>query len=120
MILSELIDRPVHGGGAPVGSVIDARFLLDETSTDQPTPPARLYGLVVSPHKRSSFLGYERSSVRSPWPLASLLRRRQRGAFLVLWDDIAELATDRVVLRPGFRRWSPELDRSAAVPPELH
>ena len=116
MILSELMGSPVVDGGERVGTVADLRFVLDETVDNADPlrtamPAARLYGVVVSPRSPASFLGYERSGVTSPWPLAQLLRRRERGAFLVLWRDIAELSTDGVLLRPGAQRWS------AALPP---
>ncbi|WP_231750971.1 hypothetical protein [Mycobacterium sp. NAZ190054] len=69
----------------------------------------RLYGLVISPHTRSSYLGYERSGVNEPRVLATLLRWRHRGTHLVLWNDLARIDTDAVTLRPGFRRCSPAL-----------
>ena len=52
MILTDLLGSEVFGPRF-LGYVSDVRFVLDETSTDQPTPSARLYGLVVSPHARS-------------------------------------------------------------------
>ena len=117
MILSELIGSPVVEGGRRVGRVTDVRFVLDGPLPDakeavaQPVPDARVYGILVSPRPQGSFLGYERSGVTSPWPLAQLLRRRQRGSYLVFWDDIGELSSDGVVLRPAARRWSPALHR---------
>jgi hypothetical protein len=32
-----------------------------------------------------------------------------RGSFLVRWGDIERLDVDRIQLRPGFQRGSPEL-----------
>jgi len=118
MLLSDLLGAEVF---APrfIGFVSDVRFVLDPTSTDQPTPPARLYGLIVSPHARSSSLGYERSDVRSPWPVAKIVRWRHRGSFLVHWPDVLRLEDRRVQLRPGHVRHPPVLSRSAAVPPSL-
>jgi hypothetical protein len=117
MILSELIGSPVVQGGDRVGRVADLRFVLDtvpDSSGDRrvPMPEARLYGILVSPRAPDSFLGYERSGVTKPWPLAQLLRRRERGAFLVLWADVAQLSADGVLLRPHARRWSPALPGS--------
>lgn len=114
MILSELIGAPVVDGGKRVGRVADVRFVLDRVVDPADplrtaTPGARLYGVLVSPGSAGSFLGYERSGVTRPWPLAQLLRRRERDAFLVLWRDVGELSSDGVLLRPGARRWSPEL-----------
>jgi len=113
MILSELIGSPVVQGGERVGRVIDLRFLLeravDEKDDTAPMPDARLYGILVGRHSQASFLGYERSDVNRPWPLAQLLRWRERGAFLVAWADIEMLAPGGVLLRPGAQRWSPQL-----------
>ncbi len=119
MILGDLLGRPVLDAGQRIGLLTDLRFVLDEQSTDQPTPPARLYGLVVSPHTAGSFLGYERAGVTSPWPISSVLRWRERGSFLVLWPDVAELSADRIVVRPGFRRWSTRLSGTAVVVPDM-
>ena len=73
---------------------------------------ARLLGLVVSPHSVSSFLGYERTGLRQPWPLPAMLRWRHRGSFLVLWEDIAVIGAEAVRLREGFTAYAPELDGS--------
>jgi hypothetical protein len=116
MLLSDLLGAEVF---APrfVGFVSDVRFILDPTSTDQPTPTARLYGLVVSPHARSSSLGFERSGVRSPRMLANIVRWRHRGSFLVVWPDVLRLEERRVQLRLEYLRRPPDLSRAASVPP---
>lgn len=117
MILSELIGSSVVQGGERVGRVADLRFVLDaapDISGDSrvPMPEARLYGILVSPRCPGSFLGYERSGVTKPWPLAQLLRRRERGSFLVRWADVAQLSADGILLRPHTPRWSPALPGS--------
>jgi hypothetical protein len=89
-----------------LGFVSDVRFRLDTESTGQ---PAQLYGIIVSPHARSSSLGFERSGVRSPWPIAALVRWRHRGSFLARWGDIERIDVKRIQLREGFERGSPEL-----------
>jgi hypothetical protein len=89
-----------------VGFVTDLRFTLDTQAIGL---PARLYGIIVSPHARSSSLGFERSGVRSPWPIAALVHWRHRGSFLVHWADIERLDERRIQLRPGFERASSEL-----------
>ena len=105
MIITDLLGARVFGPDF-VGFVTDARFRLDTSSTGR---PARLYGIVVSPHARSSSLGYERSDVRSPWPIAALVRWRHRGSFLVRWEDIERLHVRRINLRPGFTKVSSQL-----------
>lgn len=118
MLLSDLLGSEVFGPRS-VGFVSDVRLLLDESSTDQPTPPAHVYGLIVSPHARSSSLGYERSGVRSPWPVAKLIGWRHRGSFLVLWPDVRRIEARRIDLRVDYTQRDPKLARSAAVPPHI-
>jgi hypothetical protein len=118
MIASDLLDVPVHDdAGTHLGWVVDLRFVLDG-SPGAFLAGARLHGLVVSPRTRTSFLGFERSSVRHPWPVAPLLRWLHRGTFLVHWPDVARVPApddgagrDRgaVVLRGGYTRYEPGL-----------
>ena len=89
-----------------LGFVTDVWFTLDTHSIGL---PARLYGVIVSPQARSSSLGFERSGVRSPWPIAALVHWRHRGSFLVRWADIERFDGRCIQLRPGFERASPEL-----------
>lgn len=111
MILSDLLGSEARGhDGRKAGLVADARFVLDG-----PVPGsgsiagARLLGLVIGPHRVASFLGYERRAVNRPWPLAGLLGRRDRDAFLVLWEDVESVAPGHVVLRAGYTRHDPSL-----------
>jgi hypothetical protein len=118
VIASDLLDVPVlDDAGAHLGWVVDLRFVLDGAPSTY-LAGARLHGLVVSPRTRTSFLGFERSDVRSPWPVAPLLRWLHRGAFLVHWPDVAAVpapvdATDpdsrAVTLRAGYTRYEPGL-----------
>ncbi len=105
MIITELLGARVYGPDF-LGFVSDVRFRLDTESTGQ---PAQLYGIIVSPHARSSSLGFERSGVRSPWPIAALVHWRHRGSFLARWGDIERIDVKRIQLRQGFERGSPEL-----------
>ena len=110
MILGDLLGMPVHDSdGVRLGRVADARFVVDG-APKQLMADARLLGLVVSPHSVSSFLGYERTGVTEPWPLARMLRWRHRGSFLVMWEDIAMVGEKSVRLREGFTAYSPALD----------
>lgn len=109
MILSDLLDAPVTDArGARIGYVIDARFVLDGPLDGLLAVP-RLHGLLVSPRTGTSFLGYERSGVRSPALLARWFAWRHRGTFLVHWADVASVEEGRVVLADGYQRWSPAL-----------
>ena len=111
MQLSELLGLPVRDADRQsVGTVTDVRF--DLRAAAEGKSELHLVGLVVSPHTRSSYLGYERSGVNEPRVLATLLRWRHRGTHLVLWNDVARIDTDAVTLRAGFRRCSPALPTS--------
>jgi hypothetical protein len=110
MILGDLLGTPVHdAAGLRLGRVADARFTINGPP-GQLLADARLLGLIVSPHSASSFLGYERTGLARPWPIAHLLRWRHRGSFLVLWADIDMIGTDTVRLREGFTAYNPALN----------
>jgi PRC-barrel domain len=107
--LSELLGLDVVDATAQrVGTVVDVRLTVDGDLDDNPDLPT-LFGLVISPRTRSSYLGYERSDAHRPAMLAALLRWRHRGTFLALWDDVARVDVESVFLRAGFRRYSPTL-----------
>lgn len=139
MNVGDLLDRPVVGpDGARLGVAVDVRLALEVrepedgqgTGSDQehedsehrdPDPPlsaaarrdavgsAVVVGLLVSPHAGGSFLGYERTGVRSPWPVAQLVLRRHRGTFLVRWEDVAAARDGEIRLAEGFARHDPGL-----------
>ncbi|HXF01737.1 MAG TPA: PRC-barrel domain containing protein [Arthrobacter sp.] len=106
MILSDLLRATVFDdAGARLGRVIDARFALDgQPEAEASLAQARLVGLLVSPHSRGSYLGYERRDLNAPWPIAKLEQWRHRGSFLVLWEDLHSIDDDGVHLRAGFTR----------------
>jgi hypothetical protein len=107
--LSELLGLDVCTADAQrIGTVVDVRLTVDGDLDDNPAQP-QLFGLLVSPRTRSSYLGYERSDARRPRALAALLRWRHRGTFLALWEDVARIDTDAVHLRPKFDRYSATL-----------
>lgn len=109
MRLSELLGlRVIDAGSHPVGTVVDIRLTVaGDPSQDPPTP--RLLGLIISPHSRASFLGYERIDIDGPKAIAALLRWGHRGTFLAGWEDVARLSTDHVTLRKGYTRYSAAL-----------
>ena len=97
--------RVVDAAHHPVGTVVDVRLTMSGDPEHNPAAP-QLLGLVVSPHTRTSFLGYERSDTNAPVMLAALFRWRHRGTFLAAWDDVARVGADLVKLRAGYTRHS--------------
>jgi sporulation protein YlmC with PRC-barrel domain len=111
MILSEVLGLAVHdSGGRVLGRVNDLRFVLDG-SPGELLADARLYGIIVSPHSRASYLGYERTGVSRPAAIGRFLAWRHRGSFLVEWTDVAILRRDGVHLKPGHTERDPALPR---------
>ena len=109
MILGDLLDAPVTGpDGSRLGFVVDVRFVLDGPLDGLLAAP-RLHGLLVSPRTGTSFLGYERTDVRSPAVLARWFAWRHRGSFLVHWEDVAAVTPGAVRLADDFSRFSPAL-----------
>lgn len=108
MLLSDLVDLPVTDGAERVGYVVDVRLVLDGPLDGTLAAP-RLHGLLVSPRTGTSFLGYERSDVTAPWPIARWLRWLHRGTFLVHWADVEGTDGQGVRLRPGARRYDATL-----------
>jgi hypothetical protein len=109
VLVTDLIGLPVREeGGAPLGVVVDCRFLL-ENRHGATAGESRLYGLLVGRHAGRSFLGYERSQDDSPSLIARYFRWRQRDTALVLWSDVRRIAEDRVEVRRGVTRYDPIL-----------
>jgi hypothetical protein len=107
--LSELLGLDVLDATAQrLGTVVDVRLAVTGDLDGNPDAPT-LFGLVISPRTRSSYLGYERSDAHRPAALAVLLRWRHRGTFLALWDDVARADAESMILRAGFQRYAPTL-----------
>jgi sporulation protein YlmC with PRC-barrel domain len=102
MILSDLLDSIVlANSGRRIGHVIDVRFIVDDD--DEPlTGTATLDTLIVSPHSRTSFMGYERSNVTAPLFIARFLRWRHRGSCLIEWNEVSWVEPGTIRLRPGY------------------
>jgi hypothetical protein len=108
MLLSDLLHvQALDDGGECVGTIVDVR--LAAPPDDHQQVPTTVWGLVISPRTRSSYLGYERTDVNSPRMIAALLRWRHRGTFLAAWEDVVRVDVDSVTLRPGFQRYSASL-----------
>ncbi|MBY4211705.1 hypothetical protein HQO42_10840 [Rhodococcus fascians] len=113
MRLSELLDIPVHDTeGRRIGWVIDVRFRATTSSSGDKIEPPELVGLLINSKNRSTYLGYERRTLRSPRLIASFVRWRHRDTWLVSWSDVYSVEASGVTLRPGHRRHSPMLGSS--------
>lgn len=113
MILNDLLGLPVlDDRGQRVGSVLDVRFVIDGRP-GQTLSEARLAGLVVSPHSRHSYLGYERSSMNSPAIINGILSWMHRGTFYVQWESVRKVTERDVQLRAGFQRFDARLSGTA-------
>ncbi|MEV7972631.1 PRC-barrel domain containing protein [Cellulomonas sp. NPDC089187] len=108
MLLSDLLDLPVTLDGERVGYVVDVRLVLDGPVSGTLASP-RVHGLLVSPRTGTSFLGYERTDVTAPWPIARWMRWRHRGTFLAHWGDVDQVGAEGVALRSGAPRYDAAL-----------
>ena len=112
MILGDIFGRPVLGADQTyLGHAIDARLTAGVDENGQ-CLPEELFGLIISPHSSTSFLGYERETTRAPWAIALFMRWHHRGTFLIRWPDIASIDEKYIHLRAGHQRYS------AALPPD--
>ena len=111
MRLSELLGTAVvDSSGTPVGRVIDVRLVKDGPPIGTFGAALRISGLVISPRRRGSYLGYERSGVRGPWVVAAIVRRLHRGTVYAEWSQIAERGADLITLATT---------KSELIPPEI-
>ncbi|BBZ05442.1 hypothetical protein MCHIJ_48790 [Mycolicibacterium chitae] len=104
MQLSSLLGMPVvDAGHHRLGTVTDVRLSVPGDRDDRPGTP-RVAALVMSPRTRSSYLGYERTSINAPLVIAALAKWLHRGTFTAAWEDVARVGSERITLRPGYSR----------------
>lgn len=98
MLLSEILGLPVsYHDEPPVGTVVDVRFRRGPRHGGR-EGELELVALIVSPHSRLPFYGYERGIVQGPAVVAALIRFLHRGSRVVPWECVARVDADRVVL----------------------
>lgn len=103
MRAGEVIGKPVvDHQGRQVGFCTDLRCAIDQPEADA-APRITLMGLIVSPHRAGSLLGYERGRTRGPWVLRAVVARLHRGMVLIPWEDVAPVSEGPVRLVPGAR-----------------
>ena len=104
MLLSELFDKPVRTPrGGELGRVVDVRFRRGPRRGRR-EGELELVALIVSPHSRLSYYGYERGSVKGPAVIASIVRWLHRDSWIVPWEYVARVDEDAVVLAEAAPR----------------
>src|SRR6478735_9867712 len=98
MLLSELLDKSVHTpNGASVGVVVDVRFRRGARNRRH-EGPIELIALIVSPHSRLSYYGYERGTVNAPAVIARTIEWMHRDSYVVPWECVSRVGDDGVIL----------------------
>ena len=104
MLLSELFDKPVRTPrGGELGRVVDVRFRRGPRRGRR-EGELELVALIVSPHSRLSYYGYERGSVEGPAVIASIVRWLHRDSAIIPWEFVARVDEDAVVLEADAPR----------------
>jgi hypothetical protein len=96
----------MYSDGTRAGYLIDVRFVVDG-APDQLLAHARVDGIVISPHTRASYWGYDRINVNAPVILGKLLAWMHRGTFYVQWKAIERVTRDAVWLRNQPEEFEP-------------
>lgn len=98
MLLSELFDQPVRSpGGDDLGRVVDVRFRRGPRQGRR-EGDLELVALIVSPHSRLSYYGYERGSVNGPAVIAAIVRWLHRDSRIIPWECVARIDERGVAL----------------------
>jgi sporulation protein YlmC with PRC-barrel domain len=98
MRLSELLAVPVvDSAGERVGGVADLVLVQDGPLLSERAAALRVAGLVVVRRRHMRLLGYERDL--RPAVFRSLVRHLAGEVLRVDWSDVAEVTSDRVLLR---------------------
>ena len=63
-----------------------------------------LIALIVSPHSRLSYYGYERGTVQGPAVIAAIVRWLHRDSWIVPWEFVSRVDVDAVVLTAAAPR----------------
>jgi hypothetical protein len=89
MLLSEILNRPLRSPrGEELGRVVDVRFRR-AARNGRHEGDLELIALIVSPHSRLSYYGYERGSVKGPAVIAAIVRWLHRDSYIVPWECVA-------------------------------
>lgn len=97
MLLSELLGMRVRSrDGEDLGRIVDVRFRRGPRKGER-EGTLELVGLIVSPHSRSSFYGYERGRVSRPIVIAKAIAWLHRRSRIVPWECVQRVDDDVVL-----------------------
>jgi hypothetical protein len=91
--------------------VVDVRF---RHGTEGGAGTLTLIALIVSPHSRMSFYGYERGRVNRPVVIAKAIEWVHRRSRVVPWECVQRVERDAVIL--GMRPPDIPLDARRPIP----
>src|SRR4051794_23011438 len=98
MLLSELLNKPVLSPqGDTLGRVVDVRFRRSARNRRH-EGELELIALIMSPHSRLSYYGYERGTVNAPAAIARLIAWMHRDSQIVPWECVSRVGDEGVVL----------------------
>lgn len=98
MLLSDLLGSEMRtGSGERLGTIVDARFRRGPRR-GRHEGELELIALIVSPHGRSSFYGYERGRVNGPAVIAAIVRWLHLDSRVVPWDCVSRIENGAVIL----------------------
>ena len=104
MRASELVGKPVQGiDGTHRGRVSDVRLVQDGPLIGTWGAAFRVAGLVVTPRRAGSMLGYERSTLRGPWLVKKVVTWLHRDAVFVPWSEVREVGEEVVTVGDSRR-----------------
>jgi len=113
MILSDLLGSVVRTeDGARLGHVVDVRFRRGQ---GRGAGSLTLIALIVSPHSRMSFYGYERGRVNGPAVVAKAIEWAHRRSRVIPWECVQRVERDAVIL--GVEPPDIPLDVRRPIPP---
>jgi hypothetical protein len=105
MRLSELLHSDVvTTDGQALGRIKDAKLVQDGPLVGAFGASLRVEGFCVGGGALGIRLGFDRDSVRGPWPLKALFMWLQRRAAYFTWDQVRSCEEGRVVVNAASDR----------------
>jgi hypothetical protein len=102
MRLSDILEcEIVDTHGEPIGRVHDVRLIREGPPQGMFGPSYQVAGLVVGGAAVGTRLGFDRTSVKGPWPLKKLFTRARRKPQYVDWGAVESVGEGLVRLKVG-------------------